>query len=234
MPRINLLPWREELRTRRRNQFFFGLAGGAAAAGAVILASNLIMGGIIDNQKERNELLKTEIAALDKKIEEILSLEQSKDRLLARMAIIEQLQRSRPEIVHVFDELVKTLPDGVYLTSVKQTGKRLELRGNAESNTRVSAFMRNIDQSKWLTQPDLEVVEVKEAGSGRGRARGRNNVPQEKGEFAGRSSEFVVYANQMSATTEPEDTDVTPRKGGKGKAGSTAAKRPARAARAAK
>jgi type IV pilus assembly protein PilN len=230
MPRINLLPWRDEQRTKRRNQFFIGLAGGGAAAAAVILASNFIMDGIIDNQKDRNDLLKTEITALENKIEEIRNLEQSKDRLLARMAIIEQLQRSRPEIVHVFDELVRTLPDGVYLTGVNQNGKRLELRGNAESNTRVSAFMRNIDQSKWLTQPDLEVVEVKEATSNRA----RRGQPQEKGEFAGRSSQFVVYASQMSATTDPEETDVTPRKGKGKKASTTPARRTARATRAAK
>lgn len=226
MPRINLLPWREEQRTRRRNQFFVGLGGGAAAAGAVILASNLIMGGIIDNQNERNKLLEDEIASLDKKIAEILDLEAKKDRLLARMEIIEQLQRSRPEVVHVFDELVRTLPDGVYLTSVKQAGKRLELRGMAESNTRVSAFMRNIDKSAWLTQPDLEVVEVKEAGS-----KGTRGLPRESGEFAARSSQFVVYATQISAAEEPEDTDVTPRKGGKPGA---PAKRTARATRASK
>lgn len=226
MPRINLLPWREEQRKRRRNQFYAGLGGGAAAAGAVILASSFIMGGIIDNQQERNDLLKAEIATLDKRIAEILDLEASKDRLLARMAIIEQLQRSRPEIVHVFDELVSTLPDGVYLTAIKQSGKRLALTGSAESNTRVSAFMRNIDQSKWLTQPDLEVVEVKEAG-----ARGRRGVPVERGEFAGRSSQFVVYASQVSVTEDEADTDVTPRRGGKQ---SPASKAPARATRAAK
>jgi type IV pilus assembly protein PilN len=225
MPRINLLPWREKQRLRRRNQFFAGLAGGVAAAGVVIALANWIMGGIIANQDERNDLLKAEIAQLDKKIAEILDLEAAKDRLLARMAIIEQLQRSRPEIVHVFDELVSALPDGVYLTSVKQTGKRLEIRGNAESNTRVSAFMRNIDRSKWLTQPDLQVVEVKEAG-----ARSKRGQPQETGTFAGRSSEFVVYANQVSVTDDAAEADVTPTRGGRQTAGNKAS-RPARATR---
>jgi type IV pilus assembly protein PilN len=193
MPRINLLPWREELRVRRKNQFFVGLGAAVAGAGLVVLASNLIMGGIISGQRDRNELLKTEIGALEKKIEEILDLEAKKERLLARMAIIEQLQKSRPEIVHVFEELVRTLPDGVRLTSVKQTGRRLEIRGEAESNTRVSAFMRNIDESGWLTRPDLEVVEVREAGD-----KALRGQPQETGEFVGRSSQFVVYADQVS------------------------------------
>jgi type IV pilus assembly protein PilN len=225
MPRINLLPWREKQRLRRRNQFFAGLAGGVAAAGLVIGLASWIMDGIIANQNERNELLKAEIAQLDKKIAEILDLEASKDRLLARMAIIEQLQRSRPEIVHVFDELVRTLPDGVYLTSIKQSGKRLEIRGTAESNTRVSAFMRNIDQSKWLTQPDLQVVEVRDATS-----KPQRGVPQQTGAFVGRSSQFVVYANQVSATEDPAEADVTPKRGARQPA-RNGASRPQRAAR---
>jgi type IV pilus assembly protein PilN len=198
MPRINLLPHRAELRTRRRNQFFVGLGVALGAAGLAVLASNFVMDGIIDNQVERNDLLKAEIASLDKRIEEILDLEAKKERLLARMEIIEQLQRSRPEIVHVFDELVRTLPDGVRLTAIKQSGRRLEIKGDAESNTRVSAFMRNIDKSKWLTQPDLQVVEVRAAG-----ARPKRNAgPVETGEFAGRSSQFTVSANQVTVVDE--------------------------------
>jgi type IV pilus assembly protein PilN len=202
MPRINLLPHRAELRAKRRTQFFIGLGVALGAAGLAVLASNLVMDGIVGNQVERNDLLQAEITALDKRIEEILDLEAKKERLLARMEIIEQLQRSRPEVVHVLEELVRTLPDGVRLTSVKQSGRRLEIKGDAESNTRVSAFMRNIDKSKWLTQPDLEVVEVRTAGT-----RGRKSTgPVETGEFAGRSSQFTVYANQVSVT----DEEVTP------------------------
>lgn len=200
MPRINLLPWRDELRTKRRNQFFIGLGAAVGAAGLVILASNFVMSGIISSQKSRNDLLSAEIALLDERIAEILDLEAKKERLLARMEIIEQLQRSRPEIVHVVEELVRTLPDGVRLTAVKQTGKRVEIRGDAESNTRVSAFMRNLDKSNWFTQPDLEVVEVREAGS-----KGKKGLPQETGEFAGRSSQFVVYASQVSTATDDEE-----------------------------
>lgn len=199
MPRINLLPWRDELRTRRRNQFFIGLGAAVGAAGLVILASNFVMNGVISSQKARNKLLEDEIALLDERIAEILDLEAKKERLLARMEIIEQLQRSRPEIVHVFEELARTLPDGVRLTAVKQAGKRVEIRGDAESNTRVSAFMRNLDKSQWFTQPDLEIVEVREAGS-----RNKKGLPQETGEFAGRSSQFVVYANQVSVTDDEE------------------------------
>jgi type IV pilus assembly protein PilN len=200
MPNINLLPWRAELRTKRRNQFFIGLGASVGAAALAVLASNFVMEGIISNQNGRNDLLKTEIAALDKRIAEILDLEAKKERLLARMEIIEQLQRSRPEIVHVFDELVRTLPDGVRLVSIKQSASRLEIKGDAESNTRVSAFMRNIDKSKWLTQPDLQVVEVREAGTKAKKGSG----PVETGEFAGRSSQFTVYASQVSTAAEAE------------------------------
>ncbi len=200
MRKINLLPWRAELRTRRRNQFFIGLGASAGAAGLAVLASNFVMNGIIASQNSRNEILKTEISALDKRIADILELEAKKGRLLARMEIIEQLQRSRPEIVHVFDELVRTLPDGVRLTSVKQTSRRLEIKGDAESNTRVSAFMRNIDKSKWLTKPDLQVVEVRDTATKRKKTDG----PVETGEFAGRSSQFTVYADQVSTSDEEE------------------------------
>ncbi|MCC7329566.1 MAG: PilN domain-containing protein [Gammaproteobacteria bacterium] len=185
MPRINLLAWRAELRARRRNQFFIGLGGAVVAAAVVIGLASLVMGAIIDNQHARNNLLKGEIQALDQRIKEILDLEAKKDRLLARMEIIEQLQRSRPEIVHVFDQLVRTLPDGVNLSSIKQKGASIELKGLAESNTRVSAFMRNIDKSGWLKDPDLEVVEVKSTGK-----KGDATAP--------RASEFTVVAKQAA------------------------------------
>jgi type IV pilus assembly protein PilN len=187
-PRINLLPWRDELRTQRRNQFFIGLGLAALAGILVIFLANLTMNSIIDHQQARNDLLRAEIKALDERIKQIIDLEEKKDRLVARMEIIEQLQRSRPEVVHIFDELVQIMPDGVYLTTVKQEGDRLEVRGVAESNTRVSALMRNADKSVWLTNPDLEVVEVK---TGRG-AEGS------------RASEFTVFFKQVSMREEEE------------------------------
>jgi type IV pilus assembly protein PilN len=193
MPRINLLPHRADLRKKRRNQFFIGLGGAVVAAILVVLIAQLVMSAVIDNQRTRNQLLKNEIDALDQRIKEIVDLEAKKQSLLARMEIIEQLQRSRPEIVHVFDQLVRTLPDGVYLTSVKQSGPRLEIKGAAESNTRVSALMRNIDKSGWLKDPDLEVVEVK-ATQGKGKVDA--NTP--------RASEFTVLAKQVSAHDEED------------------------------
>ncbi len=138
------------------------MGGAFGIAALVVLVGVLLMNAIIDSQYDRNKLLNEEITKLDDRIKEILDLEDQKDRLVARMKIIEQLQQSRPEIVHVFEELARTLPDGVFLSSVKQSGVNIEIKGTAESNTRVSAFMRNIDASDWLEKPDLQVVEVKD------------------------------------------------------------------------
>lgn len=191
MPRINLLPWREELRNQRRNQFFVALGGAAAVSGLLLLLSYFVFDGLIGNQRDRNNFLKDEIAKLDEQIEEILRLESSKARLLARMEIIEQLQRSRPGIVHVFDDLVTVMPEGVFLNSIKQTGRRIEMVGVAESNTRVSALMRNIDDSEWLSNPDLEVVEVKTIGGRRGQGP--------------KASEFTVFAKTVEQLGEDEE-----------------------------
>jgi len=191
MPRINLLPWRDALRAERRNQFFIALGAAAAGAALIILIGNLTFGGIIDHQRDRNRLLQSEIDLLNIKIKEIIDLEEQKNRLLARMEIIEQLQRSRPGIVHVFEELVTTLPDGVYLSEVKQNGSRLEIVGSAESNTRVSALMRNIDASDWLSDPDLEVVEVKPGTADNGQ----------------RASEFTVFAKVLTAKKGEEQEE---------------------------
>jgi type IV pilus assembly protein PilN len=164
MPRINLVPWREAERKRKRQEFAVGALGALALAGFLAFAVNWQMQATIDNQVERNQYLKTEIAALDKQITEILDLEQQKQRLLARMQVIEQLERSRPEIVHVFDQLVRTIPDGVNLTSLKQTDRRIQLRGLAQSSTRVASYMRNIDASEWLADPSLDILETKGTG----------------------------------------------------------------------
>jgi len=160
MPRINLLPWREQERKVRRREF--GVAAGAAIVAALVFAlgGKLVYSGWIDAQNEKNNLLKKEIVKLDAEIADIQDLEDRRQRLLARMEIIEKLQRKRPEIVHQFDELVRTVPDGVYLSSLKQTGNKLEIRGVAQSSTRVSTFMRNIDSSTWMDNPELQVVET--------------------------------------------------------------------------
>ncbi len=166
MPRINLIPWREAERKRKRQEFGVGAFGALVAAGAIAFLVNLQMVGAIDDQKERNQYLNDEIAKLDKQITEILALEQQKQRLRARIQVIEQLERSRPEIVHVFDQLVRTIPDGVSLTELKQTDRKLQLKGLAQSSTRVASYMRNLDASEWLKDPALDILETKGAGDG--------------------------------------------------------------------
>jgi len=166
MPSINLLPWRAELRKRRQKEFLVGL-GAAVGLGALIaLLSHFAVSTMIDAQERRNEYLKAEIAELDKQIEEILALEEQKARMIARMEVIETLQKSRPEIVKLFDDMVATLPEGVYLTSVQQNARRLEFNGVAQSSTRVSTFMRNIDASEVMEKPDLKVIETGQPGAG--------------------------------------------------------------------
>jgi type IV pilus assembly protein PilN len=183
MPRINLLPWREAERKRKRQEFYLSLGAALATAALVTLLGQWQMNSAIKQQQARNDYLAGEIALLDKQIEEINGLDAQKQRLLARMEIIETLQRSRPEIVHIFDEIVRVLPEGVYLTYLRQSGTRFELRGVAQSSTRVSSFMRNIDASEWLAEPTLQIVQTNTKGTG---------------------SEFTLFANQRSHAA-PED-----------------------------
>lgn len=166
MAKINLLPWRQETRKEQQRQFFtmMGLMVVLVAVG--ILAVHLQYARLIGVQNSRNDYLRKHIAEVEKQIAEIDELASKKERLLARMEIIQQLQRNRPEIVRLFDELVRVLPEGVHLTALKQQTRSLQMTGIAQSNARVSALMRNIDQSEWLTGPQLDVIQVgKQEGS---------------------------------------------------------------------
>lgn len=168
MPRINLLPWREAERKRKRQEFGVGAVAALLGAALVYFVVNWQMQSAIDEQQARNTYLNEQIKELDKQIAEILDLEEQKKRLQARITVIEQLELSRPEIVHVFDQLVRTTPDGIYLTAVKQTDRKIELKGTAQSSTRVASYMRNIDSSEWLKDPALQILETKgtsDAGS---------------------------------------------------------------------
>lgn len=168
MARINLLPWREERRRERTRQFVIMLGLAALAAVLVSFGGKMYMDNWHEYQQSRNSYLEAQIAEMDRKILEIEKLEETRSRLLARKEIIEELQRSRSQMVHLFDELARTVPDGVYLTSVRQTGSMLTLDGVAESSARVSAYMRNIESSNWLHRPTLNVVEtVTRQGEGR-------------------------------------------------------------------
>lgn len=160
MARINLLPWRAERRRLRQREFVVMLAGAAVAA---VLLSFLIIsyyGAQIDGQNQRNAYLTAEIAKLDVQIKEIDQLDVKMAKLLDRKIAIEKLQADRSQMVHLFDELVKTLPDGVKLASITQSGDELTLDGQAQSNARVSAYMRNLQSSGWMKTPELFVIKA--------------------------------------------------------------------------
>ena len=166
MARINLLPWRAERRKSRQKEFV-GMLGLAALAG--VLVAFLVYsyyGGRISGQAERNDYLRGEITKVDGQIKEIEELDQKKSKLLARKEVIEQLQSNRSQMVHLFDSLVRTIPDGVTLTAIKQEGDILTLSGRSQSNARVSTYMRNLESSGWMTKPDLNVIEAKGANPG--------------------------------------------------------------------
>ncbi len=161
MSHINLLPWRELKRKEQQRQFLVMLGLSALLGLALVIAGHVFMNQLITRQEARNARLNTEIALVDKRIKEIKKLEKLKQALLDRMEIIQQLQQSRPEAVHLFDELVTTLPDGLYLTSVAQNGDMISIQGKAESDARVSTYMRNLERSPWFKEPTLGVIETR-------------------------------------------------------------------------
>ncbi len=164
MARINLLPWREWERERRKQQFLINLAGVLVAAGLIVLGWGWVLDKNIEAQTARNQTLKNEIAALDEKIAEISTLQRERDELLSRMTVIQDLQGNRPVIVRVFDELVRTLSKGVFYNQLKMEGTDLTALGTTESNNRISALMRNLDNSDWFDSPNLK--SIKESRSG--------------------------------------------------------------------
>ena len=179
MPNVNLLPWREERRRKLKRDFMLALLGAGVAGGLVAFGCKLFLETVVAGQAARNALLRTEIAALDRRNDAILGLEAERERLLARMGIIDLLQRSRPAAVHLFDELLATLPEGVYLTAVRQTAARIEISGIARSSRAVSTLMLNIENSSWLGDPRLDVVETVD-------------------DAATRNAAFTIFARQVS------------------------------------
>ena len=163
MAHINLLPWREDLRRQKQTEFISTATISAVMAALLVLASHLYVDGKIEYQKQRNNFLRTEIDILNKRIGRIEELESLKQGLLARMNVIQDLQSSRPESVHMMDELVRSLPDGVYLNVFKQRNKDLTMGGIAQSNARVSDYMRNIDTSEWFSKPHLDLIRTTES-----------------------------------------------------------------------
>ena len=166
MAKINLLPWRAERRKLRQKEFY-GMLGLAALAG--VLVSFLVVSyynGRIGSQTSRNQYLHDEIAKVDGQITEINELDKKKSRLLARKQVIEQLQANRSQMVHLFDSLVRTIPDGVTLSAIKQEGDILTLTGRSQSNARVSTYMRTLEGSGWMSKPELNIIEAKAGNPG--------------------------------------------------------------------
>lgn len=194
MAHINLLPWREELRKEQKKQFAIMSLLTVVLAAMAVLYAHLYIGGLLDDQNARNEYLKAETAVLDRRIKEIKDLEDTRAKLQARINIIQQLQRSRPGVVHLFDELARTLPNGVFLTAIAQKDLAVTVTGVAQSNARVSAFMRNVEDSKWIGAPKLDVISSKTQ------------------EQRARSNDFTLLVTQVDKDKD-EASDNPPGKG---------------------
>ncbi len=167
MTRLNLLPWREMRRKTQDTQLISVAVGLCVLMVAIVGLAYWQLNAMIENQTRRNEFLTQETKKVEEELKEIRELERRRDDLIARMNVIEQLQQDRTRIVHVFDDLVRKLPEGVYLTTLKQTGVNFTISGVAQSNARVSAFMRNLDSSDWFVNPDLDVINVSAKGNDR-------------------------------------------------------------------
>lgn len=164
MVRINLLPWREARRKQQQRNFITLTLGALAITALVMVLVHMEFSRRIDYQQQRNQFLTSELAVLDRKIKEIQELDKKKKNLIARMDVIQQLQVSRPEVVHLFDELGKTIPEGVQISDLTQSDRSIAINGIAQSNARVSVYMRNLDQSAWFHDPSLQVIESQAEG----------------------------------------------------------------------
>lgn len=185
---INLLPWREESKEQQKREFFSMLGLAVVAASGLMLLIHMVIGRQITLQNEDNSYLKHEITILDQQIEEIKKLEKEKKQLLAKMEVIQALQASRPQVVRLFDGIVRLIPPGLFLTNLNRTGNRIIIDGRAESNTRVSTLMRNIEASKLLMDPILSVIQSDE---------------EKQGEKQRASDRLIGFNLQATEVTEP-------------------------------
>jgi type IV pilus assembly protein PilN len=202
MIRLNLLPHREQKRQARKRQFISLAISLSILALAVVGLVHVVMVGRIENQDSRNQLLKTEIAKLDEQIKEIDRLREQTQALLARKQVVETLQTNRTEAVHLLDQIVRQMPDGIYLRSLRQVGTKVTLVGYAQSNARVSTLMRNIESSPWLEKPAL--VEIKSV-----------QLP------TGRMNEFTLTL-EIKRESPPQEPSPPPAKKSAAAPGSTA------------
>lgn len=187
---INLLPWREELKEIRKKEFFVLLGGASLMAIFVVVLVHISMASTIKFQIENNGILKQEISLLDKQIEQIKALKKEKELLLARMQIIQQLQTNRPHIVRLFDGITRTVPEGLYLTGITRNQTKILIDGKAESNTRVSTFMRNIEAYSWLKRPNLSLIQADEK--------------QKSSKYIGFNLEAIQVIEELELNHEPK------------------------------
>jgi len=188
MTQINLLPWREEQRQELKKQFAMMAVMSCVLAAAIVGLIHFQMQAKIDYQLSRNQFMSNEIAKVDEEIKEISELQKVRRSLIERMEVIQDLQGSRPSIVHLFTEIVSSVPNGVYLESLQQTGNNLKINGEAESNARVSTYMRNLQSSDWLKDPNLTVIEIED-------------------KTVNRVSTFTLTVKQTSPNATEEDDD---------------------------
>jgi type IV pilus assembly protein PilN len=160
MTRINLLPWRDELRKQQQKDFLMAILMAIGLTSSILLYVHFYINGAIEYQQQRNRYLGSQIAQVDKQIAKINELDKKKSMLIAKMEVIQRLQGSRPEIVHLFDEIAKTIPEGVRITQLAQSGRTLTFLGKTQSNARVSAYMRNLERSSWITNPRLNIIQT--------------------------------------------------------------------------
>jgi len=229
MARINLLPWRAERRAQRQRDFVTMLALAAVAGALLSFLLWFYYDRQISGQTDRNAYLTAEIQKVESQIKEIEALDKQKDRLLARKKVIEELQANRSQMVHLFDSLVRTIPDGVALSNIKQEGEVLTLEGRAQSNARVSAYMRNLESSGWMTKPELSIIEAKseqKPGQATATAVAANsslpyvfnlqvrlanpNAPVGEGQDGADGAAPAVEANAGAAATPPAPAIVAP------------------------
>jgi type IV pilus assembly protein PilN len=198
MPRINLLPWRETLKKEREIRFgiITGISLGIMAV--IFLGIHFYIANAISYQESRNNYLAEQIKAAEEKIAEIKAMEQQKERLIERMSVIQELEKSRPQVVHLFDELVKQVPQGVYFTKMIQKGDKITLEGVAQSDARVSSLMSNIEISLWLTQPKIYEIRTDKLDNTRNKT---NKV--------GRVSKFKLEVTQTAPKSETSETSET-------------------------
>ena len=188
MTQINLLPWREEQRQELKKQFVVMALMTCVLAAAIVGLIHFQMQAKIDYQLSRNSFLTKEIAKVDEEIKEISELQKVRRSLIERMEVIQDLQGSRPSIVHLFTEIVSSVPNGVYLQSLEQKGSNLTINGEAESNARVSTYMRNLQSSAWLKDPNLSIIEIED-------------------KTVNRISTFTLSVQQTSPNATDEDSD---------------------------